>query len=92
MWMLLVLLIASPAIACPKGYTEWEGTCSADLQPEAAEPAVPSDEKPSRHPEPAWQRGDVGVLMPQSLQMQDEKEDRERNDAEIVGKKAAGIK
>jgi hypothetical protein len=56
-----VLFVASLAVACPSGSYEWNGNCVVDLQPEKdTTPSVkPSDERPSRHPEPAWQRGEV---------------------------------
>lgn len=58
-----VLFMSSFAVAtCPSGKIEYEGIC-ADLpspSEQALAPMVPtSDEKPSRHPEPAWERGEV---------------------------------
>lgn len=78
---------------CPSGWTEWEGKCAAIPNPEISSvPEVqPSKEKPPRHPEPAWQRGDVIADTPQSLASQDAKQDAERDKADAEGKKAAGV-
>src|ERR1700758_3214130 len=83
----------SQTTACPDGWVEWEGHCAAIPQPEAqsVKEFQPSNEKPPRHPEPPWQRGDVIADMPQSLASQDAKLDQERAEADAQGKKAAGV-
>jgi hypothetical protein len=62
----LILFLAVPAVAdCPKGTTPYkEGVCTADIQPEAdMTPAVkPSNEKPPRNSQPAYERSDVKII------------------------------
>jgi len=95
--MLVVSLFlgASCFAACDKGCSDWEGVCACDA-PKATvgEPdpsSFASDEKPSKHPEPAYQRGEVHVVDVPNMAADDIKQDQERNEADIVGKKAAGI-
>lgn len=65
----VVMLLGAVAVswACPKDSVEYEGTCAAMPAPaevpQGDNPACVSDEKPSRHPEPAWERGEVHALM-----------------------------
>ncbi len=88
----LPFLLVWDSFGCPAGTTEYQGVCAADLQPEkAVQTFVPSDEKPSRHPQPAWQRGDVIADTPPSQAANDAKMDAERVKADGAGKKAAGL-
>ena len=90
--IIVSLLMTAPLYAeCPKGTTEYEGVCAADLPSEKAPAVQPSDEKPSKHPEPAWERGEVHADMPVSLIDQDRKMDEIQNQAIEDGKKAAGL-
>lgn len=90
----LLLLLSSVAIACDKGCTEWEGICACDA-PKASsqEPEInyASDEKPSKHPEPAYQRGEVNIVEAENMGTQDMKIDQEKAQADLDGKKAAKI-
>lgn len=97
---ILTVLVFLPSfvLACAKGCTEYEGNCaceppSADTQTLAPMPqGVVSDEKPSRHPEPAWQRGEVHADTPPSVAAKDALADEEKAKAEADGKAAAGLK
>jgi len=90
-----VLFLAVPVVACPTGTIAMAGVCAAMPAPKdtvAVAEIRPSDEKPSRHPEPAWQRGEVKADMPVSTAGADDIADRQKADAIIEGKKKAGIK
>ncbi len=94
---LSLLWLSSAAFACGLGCTEYEGTCACDAKPaespaQVDQSAWVSDEKPSRHPEPAYQRGEVNALMLPSLAAQDMKQDQEARQADAQGKIAAGLK
>jgi hypothetical protein len=81
--------------ACPKGSTEWEGTCSQDIQPESAQVDQSkwvSDEKSPKDKMPSWQREGIHVVDAPNMTIQDAKEDAEKNDADIQGKRAAGLR
>lgn len=89
---ILMLLISSPLAACDKGYSEYAGVCSDDQSPQKAiQTTVPSEEKPSHHPQPAYQREEVKVDMPESLMAKDARADKERDEATEAGRKAAGL-
>lgn len=96
-WIMLSLMLASVgAVACDKGCSEYEGVCACDIKPAEVAAAVDtsvwvSDEKPSRHPEPAWQRGEVKVIDVPATGGEDAKQDLERQQADRAGKLAAGI-
>lgn len=93
MWILIMLLLAAPVIACNKGCTEYEGNCACDQAPEkAVQTFVPSEDKPSHHPQAAWERGEVKADTPPSLAASDAKLDQERAKADAEGKKDAGLK
>lgn len=87
--------VASMAFACNKGCQEHQGVCVCDAAPVEEAPRVTagvvSDEKPPRHPQPAYERGDVIADMPPNLIAQDAKVDREIKAAVFEGKKAAGL-
>lgn len=93
--LVIALLMASPVFpSCPNGFTAYgKDVCVQELKPEAAPDVYRvSDEEPPRHPEPAYQRGEVTVDMPTSTAAQDVKMDKERDKADAEGKKAAGIR
>lgn len=82
-FMLLLLLPTSLlAITCPKGFIEYNGICAADPQPvetlKGDNPSWVSSEKPSRHPEPAYQRGDV-----HTIEIKPQETERDASDAQI---------
>jgi len=91
----LLFFVAVLLLACPTGCSQYEGNCACDEKTITAtvtvQPGVVSDEKPPRHPQPAYERGDVTVDTPPSLAGQDEKQDREKANANFEGKKAAGL-
>lgn len=82
---------ASMSVACQKGYVETDvpGVCMES--PEMANPWV-SDEKPPADKMPSWQRENIKVIDAPSMTAQDEREDRERAEADKDGKKKAGIR
>lgn len=63
----ILLFVASFAVAsCPKGSEEYGGRCAEMPSPSESTlaPMVSTNnEKPPRHPEPAWQRGEVKADM-----------------------------
>jgi len=74
---------------CPDGWIEFEGHCAAMPQPEhdTVKEFEPSKEKPSRHPEPAYERGEVHADAGIPTMQRDIEEDQ----AAAQGKKAAGL-
>lgn len=96
MKLIAILLIASNALAvCPKGFEEHEGVCASlqgQVQEGSMDASVASDEKPSKHPEPAWQRGEVNIVNVPNCAAEDIKADQERAQADKEGKLAAGIR
>lgn len=90
-WAVLPILLA-----CDKGCEEHDGVCACDIPAEKAQSvtdaSVVSDEKPARHPEPAWQRGEVKADMPASTAFKDALADEAKARAEAEGKAKAGIK
>jgi hypothetical protein len=99
--LLVVLLLAAPAVACNKGCAPYQGDldlCVCDQAPErsdntpTADPLVVSDEKPSRHPESAYLRGEVIAATPPSCAATNDCSDQKEIDAAAQGKKAAGVK
>jgi hypothetical protein len=95
--LVLILILSLNVFSCPAGTIQGPGYCAAEPSPTQEthaelSPYIVSDEKPSRHPEPAYQRGEVNAVTPPSLAAQDAKEDQERAEAEAQGKKTAGIK
>jgi len=93
---LALIAFAIPALTCPAGCYLYNGNCACDVQPEKGiEPVQvykPSDEKPSHHPEPAYQRGDVVAAFPESLIARDLADQRAKDKAAAQGKKKAGLK
>lgn len=89
MWVLIVLLLAAPVLACPKDTTEYKGACYAEIEPQkdTTPSVVPSDEKPPKDKMPSYQREGVHADMPPVS-----KEDEDKNKASWEGKKAAGLK
>lgn len=90
--LLIVVLCASWSWACPKGSTEYEGNCVVDIKPETGPSVVPSAERPPKDKMPSYQREGIKVIELPSLISADAKQDREWNDADMAGKKAAGIR
>lgn len=92
----IVVLCTIVAMSCPKGTIDYQGICadmpSADTETLAPAVGVVSDEKPPRHPEPAYERGEVTVDNLQSKIYEDSKMDQEKAQADADGKKAAGLK
>jgi hypothetical protein len=90
MWIVIVLLMIVPVLAdCPKGTTPYkEGVCTADIQPETdTTPEVkPSNEKPPRNPQPAYERNDVHIvdIKPEST-VDDEIAAAKAEDARLAG-------
>jgi hypothetical protein len=81
--------------ACGPNQISYEGVCADNPQPEkptSQDYYKPSDELPPKHPEPAWQRGDVIADTPASKASDDAKQDQEKAEADAQGKAAAGIK
>lgn len=63
----VVVALQGMAVACKTGEIEVGGNCAAMPSPEdqALAPLIPtSTEQPSRHPESAWERGEVHAEMP----------------------------
>jgi hypothetical protein len=60
-------------------------------KPEQKDEPKPSEEKPRRGQQPEWATGEVGAQTPPSMTAEDERLDKEKADAEYVGKKAAGL-
>lgn len=93
--LLIVALLAGPVLAaCTKNCEDHYGVCACDQPPTeftVTPNYKPSDEKPSKHPQPAWERGEVKADMPSSLQAQDAKQDQDQVDAIHSGKHAAGL-
>lgn len=92
---LAILLLSSVAVACPSGTILYQGMCADVPAPKDTVPVPevkPSDEKPSHHPEAAWERGEVNAATPPSLVTEDAKLDQQKAQAEEQGKKAAGLK
>lgn len=90
-----LLLISSFAVACPKGTVEFNGNCASMPSPEESTlaPMIPtSNEKPSRHPESAWERGEVHAETPPSCASTNDCSDQKAIDAAKAGKKAAGLR
>jgi len=83
----------SQSSPCPANTVQWEGTCAATPQAvQAAVPEIqPSSEKPSRHPEAAWERKEVIAAMPESQIANDTEQDNEKKCASIKGKVMAHI-
>lgn len=89
-----LLFVSSLSMACPKGSEEFNGNCAEMPSPSesALTPMIrPSDEKPSRHPESAWERGEVKADMPASCAATRKCSDDIAINAQAQGKKAARI-
>lgn len=90
----LVCLALPFLLACDQGCDEHYGVCACDQKPNVEPTAYltsTSDEKPSRHPEPAWQRGEVKASEGKEERESAYKQDKAKDDANEQGKKAAGI-
>lgn len=91
--ILVVMLQATAFSACKEGYvpTDVEGVCQkADTR--QTNPDWIIDEKPSFHPQPAYQRGEVTIVDAPNLEAQDRKDDLEKEQANKEGRKKAGLK
>lgn len=88
--VLVASVTGSSFASCKPGYvpTDTEGVCQAS-GPSAVQP---SDEKPSFHPQPAYQRGEVEIVNAPNLEAEDRKYDQDKIDAFAEGLKRAGIK
>lgn len=93
--LIVVVAVNGVAVACGTGCEPHGEVCACDAKPSDLGPMHAtnwaSDEAPPRHPEPAWQRGEVRAETPASLVMDDEKQDREKSTADAAGKFAAGL-
>lgn len=92
LWIGVLLLAPTVAVACPTGMSEWNKECVVDIQPEIAPSVKPSDEKPPDDKMPSYQRADVKVIDVPSTATDDIKLDQEKAAADAEGKRAAGIK
>jgi len=93
--MIIFSLLATTGWACKSGCIAYEGNCACEAQVERVvneSTYQPSDEKPPRHPEPAWQRGEVIAATPSSCAFTNACSDQQAIDATAQGKKSAGIK
>ena len=91
--LLLILMLQAVSYgACREGYvpTDVDGVCQASVT--KTNEAWVSDEKPSFHPQPAYQRGEVTIIDAPNLEAQDRKEDEDRKKADAEGKARAGLK
>jgi len=90
--MILIGLIIAVA-TCSDGSVPYKDYCAqVEAKTETIVIMPVSNEKPSRHPESAWQRGEVTADTPPSLIASDEKLDQEKAQATFEGKKAAGLR
>lgn len=93
-WLIVVLLfVPTMALACKEGYvpTDVPGVCQ-EGRFTRTDPAVVSDEKPSHHPQPAYQRvGEVTIVDAPNCAKEDERMDQEKISAGAEGRKKAGI-
>ena len=92
----LLAMISVSALACDKGCAPYKITanqtvCACDAVPEIVQPVQPSDELPPKDKMPSYQREGVHADMPKSLAEDDMKMDEEKVEAEVAGKKRAGI-
>lgn len=88
-WLALPFLLA-----CDTGCFEYEGNCACDQKPEQLKPSEeikPSDEVPPRSGMPAYQAENIKADMSSSVAAQDAKADQEKQEADLQGKKAAGL-
>ncbi len=87
-WVALPFLLA-----CDKGCENHNGVCACDQLPVAdtTPQAKPSDEKPPQDKMPSYQREGIHADMPASTAIQDAELDREKQQADFEGKKAAGL-
>jgi hypothetical protein len=62
----VVVALQGVAVACEKGCDPYEGVCACSGQTNDGDPVtiLTSNELPSKHPESAWERGDVHADMP----------------------------
>lgn len=90
---LILMFIASLASAtCPAGTVADSGACRYLNEASAEDNAKwVSDEKPPKHPEPAWQRGEVKAIAAPSALAEDLRSDEEKANADREGKMAAGV-
>lgn len=93
MWLIIIMLLAVPAVACQEDCEDMgNGVCACDLPAnKAVQTFVPSDEKPRREQQREWEVGLVEADMPTSEAANDAKMDADRLEAELKGKKAAGL-
>lgn len=91
--VIAVLLVAANAVACQPGCYSYQGICACD---QVAEKAVqtfqPSNEKPPKSGMPSYQAENIKAEMPASMAGQDAKLDQEKADADVQGKKLAGLR
>jgi len=88
-----LFVLAVYAFGCEKGCEPYQGVCACEAPTEAGPPPVqPSNEEPPRSGMPGWQAPDIHVIDVPSCAADDAKQDAERDAADIVGKKAAGLK
>jgi hypothetical protein len=90
-WFIVLLAVPVSAVACPKGSFEYNGECAVDIQPITAEAVKPSDEKPPSDKMPSYQREGIKVIDAPNMAFEDAKADQDKRDADLDGKKAAGI-
>lgn len=93
MWLILTLLLSSPAVACDNGCEPYENVCACRGSTNEGVPVIyTTDEKPPRHPEPAWERMEVKAALPPSCAVTNNCSDQQAIDAAAEGKRKAGLK
>lgn len=92
--LISLMLLSTPLWSCDPGCEEHNGVCACEAPTDKTQIdyVQPSDEQPSRHPEPAWQRGEVVADMPMSEAAHDILMNEARDKADAEGKRAAGLK
>lgn len=91
--LISLLFLTTPLWSCDQGCEEYRGSCvcEAPVDKTQIDYVQPSDEQPSRHPEPAYLRGGFIVDMPDSQAAHDVMMDEARDRADAEGKHAAGL-
>ena len=92
--LLPFMLLVEAVAKCGKDCESHSGVCACFGTPEQAKSAdevQPSDERPSRHPEPAWQRGEVVASTGQEERNLAYQHDKAIDDANAEGKRKAGL-
>ena len=94
--LLMLMLLAVPAVACPTGCVEVDKqTCACDATPlvdsKLSTINYASDEKAPTNKMPSYERAGIKAEMPKSLIASDSDADRAKQDADAEGKRKAGL-